>query len=239
VQKCYSLNNYATLVAIITGLRSDWVSRAMRKLWNRVNVYNLRMLNDLTSFVSREDDFCHIRSAMRALEESKLGPNDETGSSISSSIRGGKDAVPPSGVPFVGTLSSVHAHKRSRLSDSNTTGIYLSQLYRFSQLPDLIDPTAPTQAVGIDRTTNSFHTPAHPEVFATLALLPSSMQLEPLINVHKQRLIAGTIKSLVAGQHLASRVAHAVDKKLFQRCLKLRGLDPDTLQRVQTMYAGP
>lgn len=62
------------------------------------------------------------------------------------------------------------------------------------------------------------------------------MQLEPLINVHKQRLIAGSIKSLVAGQHLASRVQFPIDRKLFQRCLKLRGLDEDTLQRAYQMY---
>lgn len=62
------------------------------------------------------------------------------------------------------------------------------------------------------------------------------MHLEPLINVHKQRLIAGVIKSLVAGQHLASRVHFPIDKKLFQKCLKLRGLDGDMLKRALAMY---
>jgi Gdp/GTP exchange factor required for growth at low temperatures len=57
------------------------------------------------------------------------------------------------------------------------------------------------------------------------------MTLEPLINVHKQRLIAGVIKSLVAGQHLASHVQYPVDKRLFQKCLRIRSLDHDTLQR--------
>jgi GDP/GTP exchange factor required for growth at low temperature len=63
------------------------------------------------------------------------------------------------------------------------------------------------------------------------------MQLEPLINVHKQRLIAGVIKSLVAGQHLASRVEFSVDKKIYQKCLKLRALDAATLQRALSMYS--
>ncbi|KAI0030459.1 hypothetical protein K488DRAFT_26430, partial [Vararia minispora EC-137] len=214
--KCYSLNNYSTLVAIIAGLRSDWVTRAMHKLWNRVNVYNLRMLNDLSSFASSEDDFAHVQIAVRTLEEAKAGGNDEASSTKGSATKGGKETPPAAGVPFV--------------------GIYLSQLHRYSHLPDLIDPTAPNEAVGIDRSTNNFQTLAHPEVFSTLAPLPPSMQLEPLVNVHKQRLIAGTIKSLVAGQHLASRVAFPVDKKLFQRCLKLRGLGQDMLQRAQAMY---
>ena len=110
-------------------------------------------------------------------------------------------------------------------------GAYLSQLQRYKSLPDLIDPTAPNVTVGVDPITANLDAPAHPEVFSTLTPLPPSMHLEPLINVHKQRRIAGVIKSLVAGQHLASRMQSEVDKKLYQRCLRLRGLDSDTLQR--------
>ena len=122
--------------------------------------------------------------------------------------------------------------------DAIFTGIYLSQLHRFSVLPDLIDPTAPTEPVGVDPVTNTFEPPAHPEVFAHLAPLPPSVQLEPLINVHKQRLIAGVVKSFVAAQHLAIKVQYPTDKKLFQKCLKLRGLDDDTLQRALAVYSG-
>lgn len=118
-------------------------------------------------------------------------------------------------------------------------GVYLSQLYRYGKLPDLIDPTSPHDPVGIDSQSLSFDSAAHPEVFDSLTPLPPSMQLEPLINVHKQRLIAGVIKGLVAGQHLASRVNYAIDKKIFQKCLKIRGLDSDTLQQVYIMYSDP
>lgn len=65
------------------------------------------------------------------------------------------------------------------------------------------------------------------------------MQLEPLINVHKQRLIAGVIKDLVAGQHLASRVQFTIDKKVFQRCLRIRGLEGEVLGQVYRMYCDP
>jgi len=228
------MNNFSTLVAIITGLRSAWTSQAMRKLWKRVPVGNLRMLKDLTSFISREDDFSHIQSAVRALEETKTGMTEE-GSSTRSSMKVPKEPILPAAVPFVGTHSLPCACLRNLLMAA-PTGIYLSQLHHYSHLPDLIDPTAPTEAVGIDRNTNSFHAPAHPEVFSTLAPLPPSLQLEPLINVHKQRLIAGTIKSLVAGQHLASRVSVSVDRKLWQKCLKIRGLDQEQLQRAIAMY---
>lgn len=116
------------------------------------------------------------------------------------------------------------------------SGVYLSQLYRHSKLPDLIDPTAPNEMVGVDPETGNFDAPAHAGVFSDLAPLPPSIQLEPLINVHKQRLIADVIKMLVAGQHLASRVQYPVDKKVFQKCLKIRGLSSEMLQRAQVMY---
>ena len=63
------------------------------------------------------------------------------------------------------------------------------------------------------------------------------MHLEPLINVHKQRLVARTVKALVAGQHLASRLQHPIDRRLFQRCLRLRGLDYATLHQKLAMYS--
>lgn len=104
-------------------------------------------------------------------------------------------------------------------------------------MPDLIDPSAPTEAVGVDPVTGNFLAPARIEVFSTLQPLPPSMQLEPLINVQKQRLRAGVIKSLVAGQHLANKVEVNVDKKLLHRCLKLRALDSDSLQRILSLYS--
>jgi GDP/GTP exchange factor required for growth at low temperature len=85
--------------------------------------------------------------------------------------------------------------------------------------------------------TANFDTPAHPEVFSALNPLPPSMHLEPLMNLHKQRRIAEVIKSFVAGQHLASRVHFDVDRKLFQKCLRLRGLDAAYLHQVLNLYA--
>ncbi|KAA1474168.1 ras GEF [Dentipellis sp. KUC8613] len=223
--KCYTFNNFATLVAIIAGLHTEWVQKAMHKSWHRVNVYNVRMLKDLAQFVDSNDDFVHMRNAVDAMADWKpAGPpsvSEDVASNKGSTAKSKagsepKPQKPPACVPFL--------------------GIYLSQLHRFGQLPDLIDPTAPNEAVGVDAETGNFNAPAHPEVFATLAPLPPAMQLEPLINVQKQRLIAGTIKALVAGQHLASRVQFPVDRKLFQRCLKLRGLDEDTLQRAFAIH---
>ncbi|KAG5642703.1 hypothetical protein DXG03_002306 [Asterophora parasitica] len=227
MQKSYLMCNFSTLVAIIAGLGSTWVTNAMRRHgWNRVGIWENRMFKDLKVFTTNVDDFKYIRQTVASISDAKPLDTAHAASVVSG---GGTDTqsgkaktgaerpvVPAACVPFV--------------------GVYLSQLQRHSRLPDLIDPTAPDENVGINPVTGNFDAPAHPEVFSALAPLPSSINLEPLINVHKQRRIAGVIKSLVAGQHLASRVHFDVDKKLFQRCLRLRGVNADALQRVLSLY---
>ncbi|TFK48184.1 ras GEF [Heliocybe sulcata] len=227
--KAYNMNNFSTLTAVIAGLQSDFVNKAMGRSWSRLGVWEQRMFQDLKAFTSREDDFTHIRHAVSAMIERKPIatssldvssngiPDAQPSSSRSRATSDTKPQTPPACIPFV--------------------GVYLAQMQRYHKLPDLIDPTAPNEAIGVDAITGNLEAPAHPEVFSSLAPLPPSMQLEPLINVQKQRLIAGVIKSLVAGQHLASRVQFPLDKKIFQRCLKLRALDADTLQRAYAMYS--
>lgn len=115
-------------------------------------------------------------------------------------------------------------------------GVYLAQLKQYSALPDLIDPTDPTRPVGIDPVTSNFTSVAHPEIFEPLPPLPPTIPLEPLINIQKQRLIAGVVKSLVQGQHLATRVNFSINKKLFGKCLRLRGLDSKMMERAVGMW---
>ncbi|KAF9450741.1 ras GEF [Macrolepiota fuliginosa MF-IS2] len=220
--KCYGQSNFHTLTAIIAALESGWVTRAMRKsAWNRIGIFETRVLRDLKQFTSSVDNFKFIRQATDAIAESKP-METSTASVVSGGAEGkGKHAerpqVPTACIPFI--------------------GVYLSQLHRLGKLPDLIDPTAPHQTVGVNPSTNAFDPLFQPDIFSSLAPLPDSMNLEPLINVHKQRRIAEVIKSLVAGQHLASRVQYEVDKKIFNRCLRLRALDGPMLQRVLAMYS--
>ncbi|KAF7759677.1 hypothetical protein Agabi119p4_11372 [Agaricus bisporus var. burnettii] len=218
--KCYEQSNFHTLTAIIAALQSDWVNRAMRKSgWNRIGIFEARVLKDLKQFTSSVDNFKFIRQATDSITESK--PLETSTSSVVSGEGKGKHMerppVPTACIPFI--------------------GVYLSQLHRLGRLPDLIDPTAPHQPVGINPQANTFDPLYQPDVFSSLAPLPDAMNLEPLINVNKQRRIAEVIKSLVAGQHLASRVQFEVDKKIFNRCLRLRALDGPTLQRVLAMYS--
>ncbi|KXN85240.1 Guanine nucleotide exchange factor LTE1 [Leucoagaricus sp. SymC.cos] len=220
--KCYGQSNFHTLTAIVAALQSDWVNKAMRKsAWHRIGIFEARVLKDLKEFTSSINHFKFIRQVTDAIAESK--PLETSSASVVSSGGDGKGKqsdrpqVPTACIPFIGA--------------------YLSQLHCLGKLPDLIDPTAPHQSVGVNPSTNTFDPLYQPDVFSSLAPLPDSMNLEPLINVHKQRRIAEVIKSLVAGQHLASRVQFEVDKKIFNRCLRLRALDGATLQRVLNAYS--
>ncbi|KAL1741639.1 hypothetical protein HDZ31DRAFT_44998 [Schizophyllum fasciatum] len=223
--KAYQLSSFNTLMAILTGLRSEWVAKAMRRLWHRLGMFETRMLNDFKQYTTSEGDFKYIRHAVDAIADSKpLDAGSHAPSVVSGGAGdtpgkgkgGGDKAVPTTCIPFI--------------------GIYLAPLKRFSQLPDLIDPTAPHEVVGVDPVTNNYESAAHPEVFAALKPLPPGIHLEPLINVQKQRSIANVVRSLVTGQHLASRVHYPIDKRVFQKCLRLRGLNTEMLQRALAMY---
>ncbi|KAJ3981288.1 hypothetical protein F5890DRAFT_1417977 [Lentinula detonsa] len=215
--KSYQRNSFNTLVAIMTGLQSSWVMRAMRKSMHKLTVWDNRMLTDLKLFTSGQDNFKHIRNTVNAINDAKPPEATLHAPSAVSAAGSSIENTPSACIPFMGA--------------------YLSQLYQYNQLPVLIDPTAPHEVVTFDPVSSNLSSPAHPQVFSTLTPLPLTMHLEPLINVHRQRLIAAVIKSLVAGQHLASRVQFPIDKKLFHKCLRIRGLDSDTLQRALAFNA--
>jgi len=222
--KLYERGAFNTLISLLAGLQSEWVARAVGKRWEKLGSSEARVYRDLRLVTDSAGDFRYLRQEVEAAikaEPISVNPHDSSviGSDASPMAKGkGEGKIQPrtACIPFLGQ--------------------YLSQLCRHCQLPDLIDPTAPSEPVRIDPVTNTFEPPAHPEVFAALAPLPPSMQLEPLINIQKQRRIAGVIKSLVTGQHLASKLQFPIDKKLFQRCLRLKALDDDTLFRVYAMY---
>lgn len=227
--KAYIYKNFNTLVAILAAVDSQWIQKAIRQSGTKLGIWENRMLRDLQHWSTSDGDFKYIRQAIAAAAEAKannaaspdgstLGVEGQGPTSRSRATSEGKPPPPVGCVPFF--------------------GVYLSELYRYSSLPDLVDPTAPHEPVDIDPETNTFEAPAHPEVFSNLVALPPSVQLEALINVHKQRLVAGVVKSLVSGQHIAAKVQYPIEKKLFQKCLRLRGLNAETLQRAMDLYAG-
>ncbi|KIO18752.1 hypothetical protein M407DRAFT_31586, partial [Tulasnella calospora MUT 4182] len=65
--KSYLLNNFATVVALITSLQTPMVSTAMRRLWGRVGMWEMRVFEDLKEFSSPRGNFKFIREAVAAM----------------------------------------------------------------------------------------------------------------------------------------------------------------------------
>ncbi|KAI6118205.1 hypothetical protein F5141DRAFT_1187208 [Pisolithus sp. B1] len=183
--KAYSYSNFHTVAAILAGLLNEWVKKAMHRQWHRVGPWEMQIFQKLSQFVTPEGNFKAMHQAVRAMVDAKPIDVRSRASTIMSGstseshpkVKHSNDSIPSACVPFI--------------------GIYLSQLRRYSKLPDLIDPTSPHDPVGMDSQSLSFDSPC------------------------------------------ALRMNFAIDKKLFQKCLKIRGLDSDTLQQVYIMYSDP
>ncbi|KAF8672814.1 RasGEF N-terminal motif [Rhizoctonia solani] len=197
--KLYRMNNFATLCAMITGITSIWVNAAMRRLWQGVGMWEMRLLKDLKWFTSSTDNFRFMRDAIMSLtHDSRVdAPSD----------RGSEQLV--GCIPFL--------------------GIYLSELSEYAKLPDFIDPTRPEEPVQLDPITGEFGALSDPEVFNALPELPDYMSLRPLINVQKQRQIAGVVQALVKGQHMASACRFTAEQKVYSKCLRLKCVDAATM----------
>ncbi|PBK69541.1 ras GEF [Armillaria solidipes] len=252
--KSYEMGSYNTVVAIVSALQSPWVKRATKRKWDNLSHQDKRTFDDLKLWTTSNSNFMHIRRAVDTIVDAKpIEPSSHAPSIVSGGVgTTNGTAHTANGDRASGTSTKARPTHSTQNSTSSSAkqaditecipfiGIYLSQLTEYSHLPDLIDPTSPTTPVSIDLVTYSYDTLSHPEVFSALQPLPAGiLQMEPLINVHKQRMRAKVIKRLVAGQHVASRVGWGVEKRLFQKCLRLRGLNDETLGRALGMYDHP
>ncbi|TKY88618.1 hypothetical protein EX895_002607 [Sporisorium graminicola] len=214
--KCYLQSNFASLAQIIFGLSTPWVER-LRRTWNRVGYYEMRMWRDLNSFVGPRHNFRHLRNAMLQLAESSAGDSRQGGpNAASTSADAGKPAPARGCIPFF--------------------GLYVSDLMQFDAMPTLLDPTSPTMAATTTSTADGklrVH-PVHPHAFDELAPLPPGVTLEPLINVLKFRSIAEVIRQIAAFQSAAKNYSamFEAEKGAYVRCLKLRCLPGELLARL-------
>ena len=100
----------------MTGLQSDWVSKAMRKPgWARLGIFENRVLRDLKQFTSKQEDFKFMRQAVDAIADIKhMESSSRTPSVISTDSHSGKGkassdirpVAPSSCIPFIGMFSS-------------------------------------------------------------------------------------------------------------------------------------
>ncbi len=209
--KCYLQSNFASLAQIIFGLSTPWVER-LRRTWNRVGYFEMRMWRDLNSFVGPRHNFRHLRKAMLQLVEGTSGEG-KAGSS------GGAGEAGRGCIPFF--------------------GLFVSDLMQYDAMPTLLDPTAPTLAASTTTTQDGKVRlfAADPSAFADLAPLPPAVQLEPLINVLKFRSIAEVIRQISAFQSAAKNYSamFEAEKGAYVRCLKLRCLPGELLARLSHM----
>ena len=112
-QKAYVLKNFNALVAIIAGLRSEWVAKARGQTYNKIGTWEARMLRDLTDWTASAGDFKHIRQTVDALVDARAGAQDggahksADGQSTTRS-RAASDSKPPADpacIPFFGACA--------------------------------------------------------------------------------------------------------------------------------------
>lgn len=208
--KCYRLNNFSSMIAIIFGLNLPSVRRVLDKMPRAIRKQEARMFDGLQSFSSSEGNYRSVRKAI---------------ANLVTSSNGGETTAP-------GPLNPTTTMADASCACIPFIGIYLSQLVSYDRLPDYVDPTAPTESVGVEDGSGTLSQPRHPEVFANLAPLPFSMTLEPLINVHKQRMISKVVIDFMNSRQLTSKYDFEPERKLYQQCLRLQALDMVTLEQL-------
>lgn len=212
--KCYHHSNFATLTQIILGLQSPWLER-LTKTWSRVGMLEMRMLRDLKAFINPARNFKHLRSSMRDMV-----------------VQGGmEDLVTSSGPPRSGNKGR---KPRVHLNDGCIPffGLFLSDLAVNDTLPTLIEPSSPNSAVDYDPTTGHLRSLADPRAFAHLAPLPDGMPLSPLVNMYKYRIIALTVKSVLAFQERLDAYEFQADASVYVKALRIRCLEGEQLTQI-------
>ncbi|MCO5598766.1 hypothetical protein L7F22_052865 [Adiantum nelumboides] len=225
--KCYHQSNFSTLTQIILGLQSPWIER-LRKTWARVGALEMRMLRDLKAFINPARNFKHLRNAMREMlvegqmEEliTSTGPpqmmkGSGAGTSNAQASRSGGIALNDGCIPFF--------------------GLFLSDLAVHDALPTFVEPSSPDADVNMDSKTGHLNKLADPNAFDHLNALPKSVKLSPLVNLYKYRILAMTVKSVLALQDRLDAYNFRADKDAYVKALKIRCLEAEQLTVISHM----
>ncbi|EPQ30748.1 uncharacterized protein PFL1_01649 [Pseudozyma flocculosa PF-1] len=211
--RCYLQCNYASLAQIIFGLSTPWVER-LRRTWSRVGYYEMRIWRDLNSFVNPKNNFRHLRNAMHAM-------------AVDAGI---EDLVTSAGsASFAGVSTAAHLAKQGCIP---FFGLFVSDLMVNDLLPSHLDPSSPDAAPHVDADTGRLSGLAKPDAFDHLAPLPPGVELEPLVNLYKYRVVSSTIKHVLAFQERAKAYSFEADAGVYVKCLKIRCLQGEQLAKV-------
>jgi Gdp/GTP exchange factor required for growth at low temperatures len=98
------------------------------------------------------------------------------------------------------------------------------------ELPTFLDPSSPSNAASIDPETGALLTLSDPSAFDKLPPLPSNIQMMPLVNVHKFRVMANVIRRVLVFKELVEVYPFEADSELYLSCLKLRSLSMEKMR---------
>ncbi|BGP35135.1 Guanine nucleotide exchange factor lte1 [Rhodotorula toruloides] len=204
--KCYCMSNFQTLTQIVHGLQIPDVER-LRKTWAKVPSWEMRKFRGMQVFVSHLKNFKYLRAVTNALVATEAGlPAARSGSFDSTAAAAAKGCI-----PFL--------------------GIFLRDLALNAELPTFLDPTNLDIPAEVDAA-GSLISLANLSAFDAVLPLPPSISLAPLVNVHKFRVLAGTVRKVVAFQDLANRYTFEPTPNIYFKCLKIRSLEQDIMHEL-------
>ncbi|KDE02730.1 hypothetical protein MVLG_06744 [Microbotryum lychnidis-dioicae p1A1 Lamole] len=212
--KCYCQSNFQTLTQIIHGLQLHDVER-LNKTWARVPSWEMRKFRGMQVFVSHLKNFKHLREVTKALI-SEYGPPGQrrplSANDPYRSVKGTEGAPVPLGcIPFL--------------------GLFLRDLTMNAELPTFLDPSSTDTPAEVDAE-GTLVSLADPNAFNSLAPLPPSLRMRPLVNVHKFRVQARIVQDVLAAMEFAESYPYDPDARWYLKCLKLRALSSDVMSEL-------
>ncbi|GAA6037739.1 hypothetical protein JCM8097_002317 [Rhodosporidiobolus ruineniae] len=206
--KCYCQHNFQTLTQIIHGLQIPHVER-LRKTWAKVPAWEMRKFKGMKEFCSHLKNFKHLREVTSALLSEYGAPGQH--SAFADAI--GAGAASKGCIPFL--------------------GLFLRDLALNAELPTFLDPSSPNTPASVSPSGSllSLSSPSFSS-FPPLPPLPAGVELAPLVNVHKFRLLAATVQRVVAFQELAGRYGAEPSPREYFRCLKIRCLEQGVMSEL-------
>lgn len=101
-----------------------------------------------------------------------------------------------------------------------------------AELPTFLDPTSPSSPAMVDPATGCLLSVADPSAFSNLPPLPEDIQLMPLVNVHKHRVMASVVQKVMVFQEMAELYPYEAESSVYLKCLKLRCLSGPAMREL-------
>jgi Gdp/GTP exchange factor required for growth at low temperatures len=104
------INSFGTLVAVMHGLQSDWVRRAMSRHYQQLPLSDHRIHDALVRWVASEGDFKFIKQQVESVKNRLGGRPHASSISVTSDGINPVNVDPPAGcVPFIGRYLSIRS----------------------------------------------------------------------------------------------------------------------------------